>query len=172
PIHLMGYSIGGLAAYELARELERRSIPVASLILVDSLDSRWTWLGAWTVEAMNRFPRLFENLSKWTGDKRFIEVAGDHRLLNLLRMAMSYRIDPWDGHLTFVGRSQGNWLVRMGARLWGRGARSVDWMCVPGGHSSLFLEPQVRVLAMRLETVLSAAEADEADRHAMGGTYE
>ncbi|MCF8502264.1 MAG: AMP-binding protein, partial [Rhodospirillum sp.] len=42
PIHLMGYSIGGLAAYELARELGRRSIPVASLVLVGSLDSRWT----------------------------------------------------------------------------------------------------------------------------------
>jgi len=42
---------------------------------------------------------------------------------------------------------------------WGRHARTVDVHEVPGNHTTMVLEPNVKVLAARLRSTLDAAEA-------------
>jgi amino acid adenylation domain-containing protein len=158
PVHLLGYSIGGLPAHDLARILEERGSSVLSLTLVDSLGPRWTWLGRLALEIMHARPRLFDGLSRWTGDRRFGELADDRHLLNMLRLARAHSVSRWPGRMTFVGRSRGAWMVRLGAREWLSGTDTVDWVTLRGDHSSLFQEPGVGDLATLLNEVMCGAE--------------
>ncbi len=158
PVHLLGYSIGGLPAHDLAGVLEERGVTVLSLTLVDSLGPRWTWLGRLVLEIMHTLPGVFDRLGRWTGDGRFGELADDRRLLNMLRLARSHSVSRWSGRMTFVGRSRGAWMVRLGAREWLSGTDAVDWVTLPGDHSSLFQEPGVGDLATLLNEVMGSAE--------------
>jgi thioesterase domain-containing protein/acyl carrier protein len=76
PLHIAGYSIGGVIAYETARRLIAAGYPVASLSVIDQRypGARWRWreLGRMAWRDSGRFPAYFR---WWAGKLSSKSVA-------------------------------------------------------------------------------------------------
>jgi thioesterase domain-containing protein len=158
PVHLVGYSIGGLAAFQTVRIVSGRKNRIASLTLIDTLDPRWTRLGLAAVAAMHRMPGLLSRFAGIPVMRRFAEMALDERLLRQLGMAVSYRPVAWRGRLHFISCTFSAWAGGLRSGEWRASAAALDVMKVPGSHSSIFQEPGIRTLAASLDAIFSANE--------------
>jgi amino acid adenylation domain-containing protein len=65
PIHLLGYSAGGHAAHELARQLEARGRTVGYLGIIDTIPANRVWSLS---DRLRHLPEFLRNLAFWTVD--------------------------------------------------------------------------------------------------------
>lgn len=158
PAHLVGYSVGGIAAYEAARMIVEGGGRVASLTLIDSPGARWIRIGFLTVLAMNAFMPILETVTRRTADVRYVSLARDERLLTHLRLAAPHRLAPFRESVTMIRAEDGHWLTSLGLGEWRRTCASFRVLTVGGNHSTIFRDPNLQPLAGQLVDIFSKAE--------------
>jgi thioesterase domain-containing protein len=149
PHILLGWSMGGLVAFEMARQLSAAGDAAALLVLIDSALTDGTWV-----------PGEEEIAARFAYETRVLEAADVDEELMRSRLAVfranvralySYRTD-W----TFPGRLV---LIRAAASPsrrsdWAPRAHQVEERTLPGDHHSLLRADRLPALASAVEHCL------------------
>jgi thioesterase domain-containing protein len=157
PYHLGGWSLGGVIAFEMARQLTELGATVASLSLIDSYtpDAARRVAGALDDEAALRAAFAGElaaaggdGMDGDTWDALFARFKANVRAMN------SYQPKPFKGNATLFAAQadvacRGDW----GALIEGY----FTTMPVPGDHNTLLQRPHVEVLADALQQLMKDA---------------
>ncbi len=188
PYFVGGYSGGGVAAYEMARQLEREGEKVAFLGFLDSFSP------ALPIRPLVERVRIHARRARLQGASYVVGTFG-RRLASetqALRLKLSrqlekmfseryrydalkdswviaerrYRPEPWSGRATLF-RAQAEVALSLWTAVevseahgWERYLQGgVDVVICPGDHESMCEEPHVRVLAQRLAEALDRADA-------------
>jgi thioesterase domain-containing protein/acyl carrier protein len=210
PYHLLGWSFGGLIAYEIARQLERQGQDVAFLGLMDTVEP--VSARGWIADDLDLLINASHDLATQAGrrvsiarpeleplglDERFARVLDElhaqgvaesfgHDELrdyyDLLKARVQsihgYVPGPFSGTVTLFRASVNDvdrdpffsaWTGQERRTLgWCRVSSDVSVHPVPGAHSTIAREPNVRVLARDLLELLAAAGRSEARRLPVG----
>jgi thioesterase domain-containing protein len=194
PYHLGGWSVGGLVAFEMARQFVAQGQSVGLLALLDStlplnpanpryaeeaeLSAREYGLDI-TLEELDRLGPDEQLPYLWQHVQRLGLVEADtplplvqqilddlKRLFHAhIRLANDYEARPYAGRIA-VFRPSDSPVVGYGPRDrgWGEWAEAVDVHFVPGQHHTMVKEPHVQVLARQLQLCLQQAEKFPCDR--------
>ena len=192
PYRLLGFSFGGVLAYEMAQQLHRAGETVALLVLLDSIlpealtwsRPRWAWRRIKRA-SKRRQERVRRVLASRVG--RSPSEAEQVAALEMLRLDIyqdairRYRRTPYPGSAVLLRcREQ---LAFMGDTLadhtygWGRLVADLDIADIPGDHLSNLQEPHVDALASELRARIYGRQhgagghcaASPAELHAAGG---
>lgn len=186
PYFLGGLSFGGIVAFEMARQLQRRGRKVACVALLDSP----TDICSTGYKLAQRIQAHFDNLLRLSFGARFkylsqIARTGKRKLKSRIwrigyrwyedtqnrlppalrntkeinyHAAREYVLKSYPGRVALFRASDRTSLDREDELLgWDKFAAEVDLYCVPGDHVSMVNEPNVRVLAERLKECLDNA---------------
>jgi amino acid adenylation domain-containing protein len=183
PFFLIGYSSGGIAAFEAARQLRGTGLPVALLAMLDSPcpvpDGKRGVAAklAFLVRVCRNFPGWLYYYWRGTGHKAAqlnivlrrtlglpVDESSDpfHLVGRYLEKVSSwlrhYRLEPYQGRIVFY-RARGQKLLRHLKldEVWRKFAERVDTYPVPGHHEQILKEPYVRVLADKINRELRDA---------------
>lgn len=166
PYRLLGYSIGGAIAYEMARRLRREGDEVALLGLVDTpnyaVDTTMlralpyvavrhilAWLRSMSLAYKTAF--VSSNLRRRLEHGRLRELLLPQRQMR--RMLLRYTPGRYDGRVLLLKASQR--LFRLDDRLgWGDLVPDLEVVELPGGHISILAEGNARTVALHLERYL------------------
>ncbi len=186
PYHVIGRSVGGLVAFEIAQHLRRGGKQVA---LIGLVDSHYPQSGR--ANAMPAFLRAIEFLvyrlsdippSQWGGraarfprrmaGKLWRKVRGrrspseiaDLALYTGLQNVFHEEPAPWPGRIVFFAAEASRHRSFADSRwLWAKVAeKGMEVHLIPGNHNMLVQEPNVRDFAASLKGCLSRAQ-DAAD---------
>ncbi len=168
PYALIGYCFAGVVAYEMARQLRAAGQQVAPLILLDS----------WLLSERRRLPvaRIIRNVWK-SGMKGVVRRAvarAQNRMNRILppeyspheyqatidaRWRQTYVPGSYDGPIVLLNAEETDDFYRT------KGTTSESWRkyvsgkieehTIPSGHLGMFKEPDVQVLADRLNQILA-----------------
>jgi amino acid adenylation domain-containing protein len=185
PFCLIGYSSGGVVAFEVARQLHGMGLPVALLALLDTpcpVPDRKRGIGsriAFVARAFRNFPGWLYYYWLGTENKAaqlnvvmrrtfglHVDEASDpfaivgKYLGKLSGWLKAYRPEPYPGRIVFC-RARGQKLLRH-LKLdeeWRNLADRIEVYAVPGHHEQILKEPYARVLASRLNGELRDVRA-------------
>ena len=189
PYLLGGWSMGGVVAFEMARQLAKRGAAVGLVALIDpppatpkdSLDE--AALAAWFASDLTKlwgrprhFPaaewrdlrpgQLLERLGEELSAAEVLTGVGPAELQRLFarfrinaRALQDYRPRPYPGPLEIYQAAESE-----SAEGWRNYADEVTVHVLPGDHYTLLREPRVTELATRLATDLAAAYGDSGPR--------
>lgn len=162
PYLIGGTCMGGMVAFEIARELAARNLKVALLALIDSRLPSRAAMDVLRNEARDllRIPRWFlmrclnrtTNVRSLPGYRRFVANMNSRALRR-------YRPQFYPGKVTVITTSDTP--QRQGDRRTGivRFARESEMISVPGTRTGLFMPPAVDALAGALRQYIEQAEA-------------
>jgi amino acid adenylation domain-containing protein len=184
PYFIVGYSFGGIVAFEIARQLTERGKEVAFLGLLDIrcptiaaietpfrewLDIQIDRMGKMTLKQQFNYiyEKLFNPKSQAYRD-RVIATLSDldiftPELVTVLncnvQAAKEYKPQLFGGRATLFWSEYQNWYIKKYPTLgWGNLVTDgLDIQHIPGNHTSLMQEPHVRVLARKLESSIAEA---------------
>jgi thioesterase domain-containing protein len=156
PYQVMGWSMGALIAFEIARQLQAQGEEIAFLGIIEGIVP--TSENCQTAAADSRLVLEEETIAPYV-DLANQELTTDQikrfaRVVALNRQAMdSYRVQPYNGSISLfrTPRAAGQ-DDSYGWRDWIRG--SVDVHEIPGTHYRFLSEPSVTLLARALESCL------------------
>jgi len=180
PYYFGGYSGGGVIALEMAHRLRARGEIVALITMFDTYSPsvnktsmRFRFGREWNKAKEHGVGDLGKRvwnksvlaLGNGTPTKPFFLSPEEAWFKDMedafIRKQDSYRLSPYDGDVVLFraldnGRStEFQWTRHMGWEEWLRGSfRVVD---IPGTHTSLFMEPNVSILALAVRRALDAA---------------
>ncbi len=189
PYFIVGYSFGGIVAFDIARQLTERGEKIAFLGLVDircpviaEIDTPFReWIDI-QVDRMRKmtikqqceyiYEKLFKPKSQAYRDE-IVSTLSDldiftPELVKVLdcnvQAAKDYQPQTFAGRATLFWSEYQNWYIKKHPTLgWGDlVADGLDIQQIPGNHTSLMQEPHVRVLAEKLQ--VSIAEAAKLTR--------
>ncbi len=170
PYRLAGFSLGGIVAYEMARQLRQIGEDVDLLVIFDvsnpSAPPRQRTLRQWCAHhaASLRGRPLTEKLrylakraaGKLLANCRLGSVAGETSSLDsAMHLARRYRPEPYDGRvLLFVARNKPGRLEFADDLGWRRVVPALDIRYSSADHLSLLKEPYVAEIASHLSEAL------------------
>lgn len=170
PVQLMGYSLGGIFAYEVARRLQARGIPVAGLYLIDAhvaTEAGWALfkrnapsLRQRVKSLLKRSPNdveqvaLERELERAIGEDRIMEASrlGRLNLLCQAKLARDIHSVAADLPATYFLASRGP--RREHAELWKQLIGQMEIEVIEGDHDgdlSIVREPNVARLSQALQ---------------------
>ena len=165
PYYLMGYSFGGIVAYEMAQQLTAAREEVPLLALLD------TYAPGLYATAREQEKKFYEPLKsavfRWlisrklrAGERVPVRLRNFHIIDTYDRAALAYAAKPYAGRLTMM-KAIGSWGAdEMGWSALAKGG--LDVVRVPGDHYSMISEPQVARVATYLDERMLALEAERA----------
>jgi amino acid adenylation domain-containing protein len=179
PYRFCGWSMGGLIAYEMARQLLERGERAAFLAVVDQRPRPdATTVAGQLCEQLLRLPLPWEKLLESATDGRIVELLGAPQIAHLLptgvggalpvRQLRVYLGNALTIH-RYVPPAAGLrvWLYRAGSPAVAGGDATLGWAAVaergvevrtlPGDHHTLMRPPHVAVLAVAIRADLRAA---------------
>lgn len=161
PYHLGGFSLGGLVAYEMARQLRARGEEVGLLVLFDTYASNpkpvrvmdvlrgQVELGQLPEEVRKKIRRT---LLAW----RLPEVLKKVMRTNA-QAGAQYRLQPYAGKAVLL-RAGDSWRVGDDPyAAWSRLVGELETIQIGGAHMDILREPQVGDLAESLKSCIDAA---------------
>ena len=184
PYALGGFSGGGITAYEIARQLEAAGERVEIVVLLDTplpvrpslsrMDKALIKLAEFRRKGPGyalewwRARRDWQHLQAQGPAQDSADAFHNAAIEAAFRQAVTaYQVQPWDGNLVlFRPPLDRHWKVSGGRWVsaqkefvhhdndWTRLAPNLRVFEVPGDHDSMVLEPNVRVLAARLQSLL------------------
>jgi thioesterase domain-containing protein len=188
PYHLLGWSFGGLVAYEIARRLTAAGEEVALLAVLDAgpkpkqeegearpnldaadlLADEFRAVLAVTAEEIRalpegeRLPWLFSRAEAVGKLPAGLDLAYVERLLATFQAhqqaALAYRPGPYPGRLTLF-RAVGDLASRPDLAMgWNGLAADLEIVKVPGGHEDMVAPPHLETLAAKLRELLARGE--------------
>jgi amino acid adenylation domain-containing protein len=161
PCYLAGFSVGGLAALETARQLQQRGMDVRGLILIDTIYPSRLWGGTLFWRLLGRLVRTLRIQDLSMNGRRLGVMLKDPGLVGQVMAVSGYRAIRFNGP-TLLIKSAG--LARWDRLLfsgWRRlmGARLAEHT-VAGLHGSMFDPSHVTQLAQSMaEMVKSPPES-------------
>lgn len=148
PYRLLGFSFSGVLAYEAACQLVQADEAVSAVAVLD----------VWLPGAVARSPAAGLRGHAGRVRRRWLAPAAVRDAVALehtqLRAIRRYRAKPYDGWI-LLARAQAT-VDSLGAELrdatygWGRHARRLELIDLPGDHTGILRAPGVRVLAAAL----------------------
>jgi len=154
PYRLAGYSVGGMVAYEAARQLLAGGQEVSLLALLDTYFPGAKWQ---PYAAISRAQRLAAHLPLLRPDSSGA-AAGLHdaALAAQLQAMRTYVAGPYSGRVTlFVAERSLGGLPRVERSWRGAGVAGVDVHVVPGRHDTMLRDPHLQRVAEQLRACLS-----------------
>ncbi len=147
PYRLLGYSMGGKLAFEMARRLEQEGETVEPLILLDipALPRPQSVPDLEIPEEVRALPGFDPELAD-----RYLAVWKAN-----LKASHSWAPEPFGGRILLFAAEQGTYAGTMDPTLgWGAVARGgVEVASTPGDHFSLLRPPHVQALAERVRVL-------------------
>ncbi len=159
PGFVAGFSIGGVAALETARLLERRGVPVRGLVLIDTVYPKATWGGTFYWRILGWLVRHLRIGGLSLNGRRLGAMFNDSGLLAQVMAMGGYRPGVFGGPMVLIktaglsrwhGMLFGSWRKLMGS---GMSERQIA-----GLHGSIFDAASVAVLADTLADIVKAGE--------------
>lgn len=171
PYHLGGFSMGGLVAYEMARQFLEAGEEVGLLVLFDTYATKPKPANKSLVKLLlnpswaqfKRLPSALRKNIRW----RIRAARLPEDLKKVLRVnaqaADSYGLRPYPGHAI---------LLHAGEKLrssddtfskWAELAGSLEMIEIPGAHMDILREPHVSRLAERLKACIDGVGFGEAE---------
>ncbi len=150
-----GFSIGGIAALETARQLEQRGAPPLGLVLIDTVYPKMVWGGTFYWRLFSALVRLLRLQELSINGRRLGAMVKDAGLVGQVMAMGGYRVAPVQAPTTLIKTSGllgwerplfGSWRKLLGERLQERR--------VAGLHGSIFSAGQVGDLVVVLTDVL------------------
>ncbi|HEY1683500.1 MAG TPA: alpha/beta fold hydrolase [Tepidisphaeraceae bacterium] len=187
-VHLMGYSFGGLVAYEMARQLQLRHLQVRSLILLDSflpsavrprnplarlgIHARRAWRHGFGAKAVRMFEKdaSFANGAA-TQEYRSLRPNGAE-IDRLTRRAFdTYRPGTYKGDLIFIHPMEiSEWLefciVDPSGGWRSTALGNIRNIPTPGNHLSMLHKLHIDDLARILDSCFSSSVATNTGQYA------
>jgi len=189
PYRLMGYSFGGLVAFETARQLTGRGTQVSFVGLLDTAEPQYLDRLQKTLPSRERYRVFKDHLAEivsserpWERFKNFIATKissitfklyralgrsvpqdlGKIEYINLLA-GTQYHPGPYEGKLT-IFRSTIREISDGTDRAlgWGGYSARTEVVELPSNHFNLLQEPNVRLLAEKLRSAMNADVAKAA----------
>jgi thioesterase domain-containing protein len=184
PYLIGGWSLGGVAAFEVAQQLSAAGERVELLALLDTT-LPFGRVNDHYLEGINQsgreygFDMTLEDLAAlapdeqlpflWEHVRRLAPVAEDapaelvqqmlddlKRLFHAhVRLAGEYALRPYPGRITLFRPSDQPLVAPPTDRGWGRVAAEVEVRFIPGQHHSMVKEPHVEILARELRSCMS-----------------
>ncbi|HEY9125669.1 MAG TPA: non-ribosomal peptide synthetase [Acidobacteriaceae bacterium] len=188
PYHLLGFSFGGLVAYEIARQLKAAGLEVGLLGMLDTrqpqemrgvpvqgplhrrmyLRARLLYLRTYRRNGRVKYlwRRLMERAQRAnymyaakTGQSLVTNAARNVREINYAA-GISYVVQPYAGKVTLFKAEPVAEEIPLPEDLnWGSAADDVVIRNLPGDHGRILLEPGLSALAAGLTAELDAPEA-------------
>jgi aspartate racemase len=171
PYHLGGFSLGGLVAYEMARQLVARGEEVGLLVLFDTYATNPKPVNESLVDML--LHPTWAQLRQLPGElrKKIRRTLIARRLPALLKKVMStnaragaqYALQPYSGKATLL-RAGDSWRVSEDPYAkWGELVGTLETMEIGGAHMDILREPQVGHLAECLKSCIDGARVGEAE---------
>jgi len=182
PYQLMGYSFGGLVAYEVARQLVDRGAQVSFLGLLDSAEPQYLDRLQRALPRRQRYRAQLDHLAEAAASRGFERLRelfatkisaltfkiyralgravpqdlGKFEYISLLA-GTQYHPGPYAGKVT-IFRSTVREISEGTDRAlgWGGLAAQTEVIDIPSNHFNLFKDPNVRVLAEKLKSAIGA----------------
>ena len=135
--HLCGWSMGGIVAYEIARQLKSSGVEVKLALLDIDAQNCYEQLMALSVRAkqLGLLPEQLED------SQRNLTQANIQAMLN-------YKLQKYPGKITlFKASEQPQSLISDEDFGWSAYAQELEIQTIPGDHFSILQEPQVRSLS-------------------------
>jgi aspartate racemase len=164
PYHLLGYSFGGIVAYEMACQLKEQGEQAALVAILDAYAlSRWNALKQlWRPKNLIKFAL---NMPLWLIDqgymqlsKQKVEIPPENRraLRAHSKSLLKYYPRKYDGKVTLFRVRTFSLLRSFDPELgWEALAKAgVETHVIPGSHSNLLDDPHIEKLAERLKSCL------------------
>jgi amino acid adenylation domain-containing protein len=170
PYHLGGFSLGGIVAYEMARQLLMSGESVGSLVLFDTYATNpkpVKVIDLLTRPSQLRLRKLPEEVRRKVRRTVIAWRSPDH-LKKVMRTnaqaAEHYRLQPYGGK-AFLLRAGDSWVVKNDpyAR-WSELVEELETIEIGGAHMDILREPQVGTLADCLKNCINNASADASPR--------
>lgn len=190
PYQICGWSSGGIIAYELARQLQEQGQKVGLLALFDAAvpdpDHPFTeedFLPMLLLLFPGESREEIERLQRQSPDE---QVAYFRQRAEMAQLVMAtanptqakhvfevfqanvtamvaYKPKPFGGKITLFRASETATPMHEDRRLgWGRWAREIEVIDVPGDHVTMFRPPTIEILARRFQECLDRLAAPEA----------
>jgi amino acid adenylation domain-containing protein len=166
PYQIGGWSFGGLVAYEIAQQLQSQGHTVSTVILLDTAP----FIEVEELNAADDREFLEELLARKNGAILGIppelDVVQAQRLLQVFKghilAANDYQIQPYQGRVDLFlaegGIGADSLASIAGWQEFVTQGPNVHW--IPGDHHTMVAEPNVRVLAEKLQICLGALHHD------------
>jgi amino acid adenylation domain-containing protein len=161
PYHLGGFSLGGLVAYEMARQLRAGGEEVGLLVLFDTYATNPKPVGLGDLlRGQVKLTQLPDELRRKVR-RTFLAWRLPEILKKIMRSnaqaGARYRLQPYDGKAVLL-RAGDSWRVGEDPyAAWGRLVGELEVIQIGGAHMDILREPQVGDLAESLKACLDAA---------------
>ncbi|MFA0888097.1 MAG: AMP-binding protein [Synergistales bacterium] len=165
PYRVLGYSFGGVVAYEMARQLESAGENVGFLGMLDRralVMENEEGFGPTVTRVWNDVTRRIKLAIRIPAAKALLglglPVPFMHRIATgaIKRMTVTYRPQtPYRGAMDLFLVDKTGELPDQPVRAWApHVVGPIRWHSVPGNHQTMLEEPHVRILAEKLELAL------------------
>ena len=164
PCYVAGFSVGGLAALETAKQLTAKGVPVLGLYLIDTIYPSRLWGGTVLWRLLGWLVRKLRIQDLSLNGRRLGAMLSDPGLMGQVMAVKGYRASIFDGPIHLVkstGLSRWDRLLFMG---WRRliGKRLIEHR-VAGLHGSMFEVGNVEVLAKVISDSLQTSVTTKMD---------
>lgn len=167
PYHVGGFSLGGLVAYEMARQLRARGEEVGLLVLFDTYATNPKPVGLRDVlRGQVELRQLPEEMRKKIR-RTLLAWRLPEALKNVMRTnaqaGARYRLQPYAGKAVLL-RAGDSWRVGEDPYApWSQLVGELETIQIGGAHMDILREPQVGDLAESLKGCIDAAGVSEAE---------
>ncbi|MFY9912426.1 MAG: amino acid adenylation domain-containing protein [Candidatus Sulfotelmatobacter sp.] len=170
PYHLGGFSLGGLVAYEMARQLLMHGESVSLLVLFDTYATNpkpVKLVDLLTQPSQLRLRKVPEELRRKVR-RTMIAWRSPHHLKRVMhtnaQAAEQYCLQPYRGKALLLRAGDG-WVVKDDPYAkWRELADELETIEIGGAHMDILREPQVGTLAECLKNCINNASADASAR--------
>ncbi len=183
PYLIVGWSFGGLVAFEMAQQLQAQGQEVSILALLNTYipSLAFEFLAeqddlALLIDLLfKNVPCSLNHLRRLRPDKQIISVIEQAKQINLIpldygieqakrllqlykshrRFAQNYRPQPYKGRMSFFKASEKTLTFSQDPTLgWGKLVKGIEIYEVPGNHHTIIHKPHVQTLAEKLQLLL------------------
>lgn len=105
PVHVAGFSVGGVAALETARWLHAHGVAVGALVLIDSVYPRWLMRQPWLWRLTNWLTRVLYVQELSMNGRRLGAMFKDAGLVGQVLALHRYRVLPYVGEVLLLRTS-------------------------------------------------------------------
>jgi amino acid adenylation domain-containing protein len=167
PYFIGGYSLGGLVAYEMARQFSASGEPVGLLVLLDTYVGKLRSISSFVARLLDRSSHqgLFRDFLKRAREsvrRRFRGVLLSRVLKNVLwsnqTAADCYVLRPYDGKVTLFRASEASYssYESLYSAWTSLAVGGLEVQQIVGHHGDILVKPQVDLLAAKLKACIDA----------------